>query len=167
MKKAKAHMVSVTNYYPRRLVMNAETPYQAYATLKAKYSVAKNRQDFTSLDTQWNEFKVTDVTVDLDKIFTGWKMQSKINKLKNKILMSKGKDKLTFEEKKKNLFYCLRARVVEEILVAKYYNSAPAKEQAATIVSDDEDSDDEDDGTPPLVDRMYDSSDDEDSDEKD
>ena len=69
MKKAKAHMVRVTKDYPRRLVMNAETPYKAYAQLKAKYSVVKNRQDFTLLDAQWNEFKVSDVTVDPDKIF--------------------------------------------------------------------------------------------------
>ena len=69
MKKAKAHMVRVMKEYPRRLVMNAETPYEAYAALKAKYSMAKNRQDFTTLDGQWNEFKVADVTVDPDKIF--------------------------------------------------------------------------------------------------
>ena len=68
-KKAKAHMVRVTKGYPRRLAMNAETPYEAYAQLGAKYSVVKNRQDFTLLDAQWNEFKVSDVTVDPDKIF--------------------------------------------------------------------------------------------------
>ena len=69
MKKAKAHMVRVTKEYPRRLVMNADTPFEAYASLKSKYSVAKNRQDFTTLDAQWNEFKVTDVDIDPDKIF--------------------------------------------------------------------------------------------------
>ena len=70
MKKAKAHMVRVTKEYPRRLVMNADTPYEAYASLKSKYSVAKNRQDFTTLDAaQWNEFKVTNVDIDPDKIF--------------------------------------------------------------------------------------------------
>ena len=49
-------MVRVTKDYPRRLVTNAETPYKAYAALKTNYSVAKNRQDFTMLDGQWNEF---------------------------------------------------------------------------------------------------------------
>ena len=69
MKKAKAHMVRVTKEYPRRLVMNADTPYEAYVAMKSKYSVAKNRQDFTTLDAHWNEFKVTNVNIDLDKIF--------------------------------------------------------------------------------------------------
>ena len=81
----------------------------------------------------------------------GWTMQSKMNKKKNEILMNKGNDTLTFVEQKNNLFY-LRARVVEEILVANYYNSAPAKETATPNISDDEDSDDEDDGPPPLTD---------------
>ena len=64
MKKAKAHMVRVTrNEYPRRLVMKAEMPHEAYAALKTKYSVAKSRQDFITLDGQWNEFKVTDSNV--------------------------------------------------------------------------------------------------------
>ena len=49
MKKAKAHMVRVMKDSPRSLVMNTETPYKACAQLKAKYSVAKTRQDFTSL----------------------------------------------------------------------------------------------------------------------
>ena len=69
MKKAKAHMVRVTKDFARRLVMNADTPYEAYEELKKKYSVAKNRQDFTTLDAQWNEFKVADANVDPDKVF--------------------------------------------------------------------------------------------------
>ena len=69
MKKAKAHMVRVTKEYPKRLVMDATTPYEAYIALKTKYSVAKNRQDFTKLDKEWNEFKVEEVTTDPDKIF--------------------------------------------------------------------------------------------------
>ena len=69
MKKAKAHMVRVTKEYPKRLVMDANTPYEAYIALKTKYSVAKNRQDFTKLDKEWNEFKVEDVNIDPDKIF--------------------------------------------------------------------------------------------------
>ena len=70
MKKAKAHMVKVTKGYAKRLVMDAKTPYEAYAALKEKYSVAKVRQDFTKLDKEWNEFKVTDESVDPDKVFT-------------------------------------------------------------------------------------------------
>ena len=69
MKKAKAHMVKVTKDFPKRLVMDATTPYEAYAALKTKYSVAKNRQDFVRLDREWNEFKVTDEKADPDKIF--------------------------------------------------------------------------------------------------
>ena len=69
MKKAKAHMVKVTKDFPKRLVMEATTPYEAYAALKTKYSVAKNRQDFVRLDREWNEFKVTDEKADPDKIF--------------------------------------------------------------------------------------------------
>jgi len=69
MKKAKAHMVKVTKDFPKRLVMGATTPYEAYVALKTKYSVAKNRQDFVQLDKEWNEFKVTDEMADPDKIF--------------------------------------------------------------------------------------------------
>ena len=97
----------------------------------------------------------------------GWTMQSKMNKKKNKILMNKGNDTLTFVEQKNNLFY-LQAQVVEEILVANYYNSEPAKETGTPIISDDEDSDDKDDGPPPLTDREYEEcSDDKDSDDED
>ena len=96
----------------------------------------------------------------------GWTMQSKMNKKKNEILMTKGNDTLTFVEQKNNIFY-LRARVVEEILVARYYNSEPAKQIATPMISDDKDSDDKDNGPRPLTDREYESSDDKDSDDKD
>ena len=69
MKKAKAHMVKVTKEYPKRLIMEADTPYEARMALKNKYSFAKNRHDFTSLDKEWNEFKIKDAATDLDKIF--------------------------------------------------------------------------------------------------
>ena len=50
MKKVKAHMMlRVTKEYPRRLMMNADTPYEAYAAMKLKYSVPKNRQDLQHL----------------------------------------------------------------------------------------------------------------------
>ena len=68
-KKAKAHLVRVTKDFPKRLVMEATTPCEAYMALKTKYSVVKNRQDFTKqLDKEWNEFKVTDASSDPDKI---------------------------------------------------------------------------------------------------
>ena len=76
MKKAKAHMVKVTKGYAKRLVMDASTPYEAYAALKKKYSVSKVLQDFTKLDNEWNEFKVTDATVDPDKVFATLDEQS-------------------------------------------------------------------------------------------
>ena len=69
MKRSKAHIVRVTEDFPKRLVMEADTPYKAYLALKTKYSVAKNRQDFTKLDHQWNQFKITDTKADPDKIF--------------------------------------------------------------------------------------------------
>jgi len=69
MKKGKAHMVQESKDYPKRLIMEADTPYKAHTALKTKYSVAKNRQDFTKLDTEWNEFKVKDISTDPDKIF--------------------------------------------------------------------------------------------------
>ena len=69
MKKAKAYMVRVSKDYPKRLIMEADTPYQAYTALKTKYSVAKNHQDFTKLDKEWNEFKVKDTSTNPDKIF--------------------------------------------------------------------------------------------------
>ena len=50
MNKAKAHIIRVSKDYPKRLIMEADTPYHAYISLKTKYSVSKNRQDFTKLD---------------------------------------------------------------------------------------------------------------------
>ena len=72
MKKAKAYDLvrAPMKEYPSRLVMNADMPYKVYAQLKAKHLVAKNRQDFTTFDAQWNKFKVLDISVDPDKIFT-------------------------------------------------------------------------------------------------
>lgn len=49
--------------------MEATTPYEVYVTLKTKYSVAKNRQDFVRLNRELNEFKVFDEKADPDKIF--------------------------------------------------------------------------------------------------
>ena len=77
MKNAKAHMVRVTKDFPKRLVMEAEMPNEAYAALKAKYSVSKNKQDFTKLDKEWNEFMVKDPTSNPDKIFATLEEHSK------------------------------------------------------------------------------------------
>ena len=48
-KKDKAHMVRSSNYYPKRMIVEADTPYQARAALKTKYSFAKNLQNFAKL----------------------------------------------------------------------------------------------------------------------
>ena len=69
MKKAKAHMVRVSKGYPQRLALEASTPYKAYKALKEKYSVSQNRVDFCKLDKEWNEFTVTDASMDPDLIF--------------------------------------------------------------------------------------------------
>ena len=50
--------------------MEADTPYKARVALKNKYSFAKNCHDFTSLDKEWNKFKVKDAGTDPGKIFT-------------------------------------------------------------------------------------------------
>ena len=70
-------MVIVTNDFPKRLVMETDTPYKAYSALKTKYFVAKNRQDFTKFDHQWNQFKITDTKADPDKIFATLEEHSK------------------------------------------------------------------------------------------
>ena len=68
MKKAKTHMVHVSQEYPRRLVMTALTPREAYIAWKGTYFVAKNREDFTNLGRDWTEFNVTEAEADPDKI---------------------------------------------------------------------------------------------------
>ena len=73
----------------------------------------------------------------------GWDMQSKHVNQNKVIHMSKNGKCLTFIEQKKNLFY-LKARVVEEILIANYTTDNITRSVDTAIISDDEDSDDED-----------------------
>ena len=69
MKKAKSHFVRVSNDHPKRFIVEAYSSFQACVALKTKYSVSKNYQDFTKLDKEWNEFKVTETSAEPDKIF--------------------------------------------------------------------------------------------------
>ena len=65
-KKAKAHMVRASKHFPKRLIMESNTPYQAHVALKTKCSVSKNRHDFTKLDKEWEKLKVKDTSTDQD-----------------------------------------------------------------------------------------------------
>ena len=69
MKKAKAIIVRGTKELPNMLVKDAKTPYEALAKLQEKYKVKKVREDFDKLDGDWNNFKVSDVSVDPDLIY--------------------------------------------------------------------------------------------------
>lgn len=69
MKKAKAHMVKVTKAYPKRLVIEAEMPYEVYIALKNKLSFASNRHNLTSYYKEWNECKIKHISMDPDKVF--------------------------------------------------------------------------------------------------
>ena len=77
MKKAKAILVRGTSELPSMLVKEAETPYEAFAALREKYKVKKVREDFDKLDSDWNDFKVDDASVDPDLIFKTLEEQSK------------------------------------------------------------------------------------------
>ena len=77
MKKAKAILVRGTSELPSMLVKEAETPYEAFSALREKYKVKKVREDFDKLDSDWNDFKVDDASVDPDLIFKTLEEQSK------------------------------------------------------------------------------------------
>ncbi len=84
MKKANSpHMARVSDEFPHRLILNADTPYEAYyAALKSKYSSVadSNKTDFFTLDSEWyNKFKVQDKNTDPDKIFSVLEEHSKKN----------------------------------------------------------------------------------------
>ena len=51
------------------ITKEAGTPYAALHALKEKYAVNKIREDFDTLDAEWNQFKVNDVATDPDLIF--------------------------------------------------------------------------------------------------
>ena len=69
MKKAKAIFVRGTKDLPNMLVKESDTPYEALARLREKYAVKKVREDFDTLDNNWNQFKVEDISTDPDLIF--------------------------------------------------------------------------------------------------
>ena len=77
MKKAKSIFVRATKDLPNMLVKEANTPYEALSNLRKKYSVEKIREDFDTLDTEWNEFKVNEISTDPDLIFKTLEEQSK------------------------------------------------------------------------------------------
>ena len=77
MKKAKAIFVRATKELPNMIVKEASTPYEAFKKLREKYAVQKVREDFDKLDSEWNEFKITDVSTDPDLIFKALEEQSR------------------------------------------------------------------------------------------
>ena len=77
MKKAMAMFIRATKELPNMIVKECETPYEIHEKLKAKYSVRKVRDDFDTLDTEWNEFKVTDIGTDPDLVYKTLEEQSR------------------------------------------------------------------------------------------
>ena len=77
MKKAKAILVRATSQLPSMIAKEAQTPYEALSKLREKYSVKKIREDFDTLDSEWNNFKIDDVSTDPDLVFKTLEEQSK------------------------------------------------------------------------------------------
>ena len=77
MKKAKAILVRGTKDLPNMYVKDASTPFEAFAALQEKYKVKKVREDFDKLDSDWNDFKVSDLSIDPDLVFKTLEEQSK------------------------------------------------------------------------------------------
>ena len=77
MKKAKAILVRATKDLPNMIVKETETPYEAIEKLRHKYAVKNVREDFDTLDNEWNQFKVEDISTDPDLIFKTLEEQSK------------------------------------------------------------------------------------------
>ena len=75
--KEMAIFVRTTKDLPTMLVKEVDTPYNAFSKLKEKYSVKQVREDFDTLDTEWNEVKVNDVSTDPNLIFKTLEEQSK------------------------------------------------------------------------------------------
>ena len=59
------------------IAKEAQTPYEALSKLHEKYSVQKIREDFDTLDNEWNNFKIDDISMDPDLIFKTLEEQSK------------------------------------------------------------------------------------------
>lgn len=77
MKRAKAILVRGTKDLPNMLVKEGDTPFKAFSALQEKYKVKKVREDFDKLDSEWNDFKVSDIAVDPDLIYKTLEEQSK------------------------------------------------------------------------------------------
>ena len=77
MKKAKTISVRATSQLPNMIVKESSTPFEALSKLREKYSVKKIREDFDKLDSEWNAFKVTEVSTDPDLIFKTHEEQSR------------------------------------------------------------------------------------------
>ena len=63
------HLKKVTVTHTRRLVLNADTPHEAWKVLKKKHEVSKNNVNFTKLANGWNMLMVKDAAVNPDKVF--------------------------------------------------------------------------------------------------
>ena len=76
MKKAMAMFVRATKDLPNMIVKECDSPFEIHEKLNAKYSVRKVRDDFDTLDTEWNDFKVSDIGTDPDLIYKTLEEQS-------------------------------------------------------------------------------------------
>ena len=77
MKKTKAIIIRGTKDFPNMLVKEEHTPYAALQKLREKYAVKNVREDFDTLDNEWNQFKVQDISMDPDLIFKTLEEQTK------------------------------------------------------------------------------------------
>jgi len=77
MKKTKAILVRGTKDLPNMLVKEELTPYSALQKLREKYAVKNVCEDFDTLDQEWNQFKIQDISTDPDLIFKNLEEQSK------------------------------------------------------------------------------------------
>ena len=69
MKKTKAILARGTKDLPNMLVKEVTMPYAAQQKLREKYTVKNIREDFDTLDNEWNQFKVQEISMDPDLIF--------------------------------------------------------------------------------------------------
>ena len=69
MKKTKTILVPGTKDLPNMLVKEGTTPYTTLQKLREKYVVKNVREDFDTLDNEWNQFKVKDISMDPDLVF--------------------------------------------------------------------------------------------------
>ena len=77
MKKTKAIFVHGTKDLPNMLVKEELTPYGALQKLREKYAIKNLHENFDTLDNEWNQFKIKDISMDQDLIFKTLEEQSK------------------------------------------------------------------------------------------